>query len=76
MVLKGFAKFCYLSRKPLLFHDKYPGFFCVHYSTHGTSSFKSHLKEADPDDIIGPNHAPRLATQPQTILGMVSYPLY
>ena len=27
--------------KPLLFHDKCPGFFYVHYTTHGTYSFTS-----------------------------------
>ena len=31
--------------KPLLFHDKCPGFFYVHYTTHGTYSFTSHLKD-------------------------------
>ena len=30
--------------KPLLFHDKCPGFFYVHYTTHGTYSFTSHPK--------------------------------
>ena len=31
--------------KPLLFHDKCPGFFYVHYTTHGTYSFTSHPKD-------------------------------
>ena len=31
--------------KPLLFHDKCPGFFDVHYTTHGTYSFTSHPKD-------------------------------
>ena len=31
--------------KPLLFHDKCPGFFYVHYTTHMTYSFTSHLKD-------------------------------
>ena len=31
--------------KPLLFHDKCPGFFYVHYTTHRTYSFTSHLKD-------------------------------
>ena len=31
--------------KPLLFHDKHPGFFYVHYTTHGTYSFTSHPKD-------------------------------
>ena len=31
--------------KPLLFHDKYPGFFYVHYTTHVTYSFTSHPKD-------------------------------
>ena len=31
--------------KPLLFHNKCPGFFYVHYTTHGTYSFTSHLKD-------------------------------
>ena len=31
--------------KPLLFHDKCPGFFYVHYTTHGTYSFTSHPKK-------------------------------
>ena len=31
--------------KPLLFHDKCPGFFYVHYITHGTYSFTSHPKD-------------------------------
>ena len=30
---------------PLLFHDKCPGFFYVHYTTHGTYSFTSHPKD-------------------------------
>ena len=30
--------------KPLLFHDKCPGFFYVHYTTHGTYIFTSHPK--------------------------------
>ena len=30
--------------KPLLFHDKCPGFFYVHYTTHGTYSFTFHPK--------------------------------
>ena len=31
--------------KPLLFHDKCPGFFYVHYTTHGTYCFTSHPKD-------------------------------
>ena len=31
--------------KPLLFHDKCPGFFYVHYTTHGTYTFTSHPKD-------------------------------
>ena len=31
--------------KPLLFHDKCPGFFYVHYTTHRTYSFTSHPKD-------------------------------
>ena len=31
--------------KPLVFHDKCPGSFYVHYTTHGTYSFTSHLKD-------------------------------
>ena len=31
--------------KPLLFHDKCPGFFYMHYTTHGTYSFASHPKD-------------------------------
>ena len=31
--------------KPLLFHDKCPEFFYVHYTTHGTYSFTSHPKD-------------------------------
>ena len=31
--------------KPLLFHDKCPGFFYVHYTTPGTYSFTSHPKD-------------------------------
>ena len=31
--------------KPLLFHDKCPGFFYVHYTTHGTYSFTSYPKD-------------------------------
>ena len=31
--------------KPLLFHDKCPGFFYVHYTTHRTYSFTSHSKD-------------------------------
>ena len=31
--------------KPLLFHDKCPGFFYVRYTTHRTYSFTSHLKD-------------------------------
>ena len=31
--------------KPLRFHDKCLGFFYVHYTTHGTYSFTSHLKD-------------------------------
>ena len=31
--------------KPLLFHDKCPGFFYVHYTTHRTYSFPSHPKD-------------------------------
>ena len=31
--------------KPLLFHDKCPGFFYVHYTTHETYSFTSHPKD-------------------------------
>ena len=31
--------------KPLLLHDKCPGFFYVHYTTHGTYSFTSHPKD-------------------------------
>ena len=31
--------------KSLLFHDKCPGFFYVHYTTHGTYSFTSHPKD-------------------------------
>ena len=31
--------------KPLLFYDKCPGFFYVHYTTHGTYSFTSHPKD-------------------------------
>ena len=31
--------------KPLLFHEKCPGFFYVHYTTHGTYSFTSHPKD-------------------------------
>ena len=31
--------------KPLLFHDKCPRFFYVHYTTHGTYSFTSHPKD-------------------------------
>ena len=31
--------------KPLLFHDKCPGLFYVHYTTHGTYSFTSHPKD-------------------------------
>ena len=31
--------------KPLLFHDKCPGFFYVPYTTHGTYSFTSHPKD-------------------------------
>ena len=31
--------------KPLLFHDKCPGFFYVHYTTHGTYIFTSHPKD-------------------------------
>ena len=31
--------------KLLLFHDKCPGFFYVHYTTHGTNSFTSHPKD-------------------------------
>ena len=31
--------------KPLLFYDKCPGFFYVHYTTHGTCSFTSHPKD-------------------------------
>ena len=31
--------------KPLLFLDKCPGFFYVHYTTHGTYSFTSHPKD-------------------------------
>ena len=31
--------------KPLLFHDTCPGFFYVHYTTHGTYSFTSHPKD-------------------------------
>ena len=31
--------------KPLLFHDKCPGFLYVHYTTHGTYSFTSHPKD-------------------------------
>ena len=31
--------------KPLHFHDKCPGFFYVHYTTHGTYSFTSHPKD-------------------------------
>ena len=31
--------------KPLLIHDKCPGFFYVHYTTHGTYSFTSHPKD-------------------------------
>ena len=31
--------------KPLLFHNKCPGFFYVHYTTHGTYSFTSHPKD-------------------------------
>ena len=31
--------------KPLLFHDKCPGFFYVYYTTHGTYSFTSHPKD-------------------------------
>ena len=30
---------------PLLFHDKCPGFFYVHYTTHGTYTFTSHPKD-------------------------------
>ena len=30
---------------PLLFHDKCPGFFYVHYTTHWTYSFTSHPKD-------------------------------
>ena len=30
--------------KPLLFYDKCPGFFYMHYTTHGTYSFTSHPK--------------------------------
>ena len=31
--------------KPLLFHDKCPGFFYVHHTTQGTYSFTSHPKD-------------------------------
>ena len=31
--------------KPLLSHDKCPGFFYVHYTTHGTYTFTSHPKD-------------------------------
>ena len=31
--------------KPLLFHEKRPGFFYVHYTTHETYSFTSHPKD-------------------------------
>ena len=31
--------------KPLLLHDKCPGFFYVHYTTHRTYSFTSHPKD-------------------------------
>ena len=31
--------------KPLLFHDKCPGLFYMHYTTHGTYSFTSHPKD-------------------------------
>ena len=31
--------------KPLLYHNKCPGFFYEHYTTHGTYSFTSHLKD-------------------------------
>ena len=31
--------------RPLLFHNKCPGFFYVHYTTHGTYSFTSHPKD-------------------------------
>ena len=30
---------------PLLFYNKCPGFFYVHYTTHGTYSFTSHPKD-------------------------------
>ena len=30
---------------PFLFHNKCPGFFYVHYTTHGTYSFTSHPKD-------------------------------
>ena len=33
--------------KPLLFYDKCPGFFYVHYITHGAYSFTSHLNDID-----------------------------
>ena len=41
--------------KPLLFHDKCPGFFYVHYTTHGTSSFTSH--PMDPPLSLSPRGA-------------------
>ena len=36
---------CSTACMPLLFYDKCPGFFCVHYTTHGTYSFTSHPKD-------------------------------
>ena len=43
--------------KPLLFHDKCPGFFYVHYTTHGTYSFTSHPKdEAIMVKCLAPGH--------------------
>ena len=39
-----YKKYTY-NNNPLLFHDKCPGFFYVHYTTHGTYSFTSHPKD-------------------------------
>ena len=33
--------------KPLLFHDKCPGFFYLHYTTHRTHSFTSHPRDEE-----------------------------